>query len=53
VGQWTLTDNVVTGGEAVSIYTVDESETASLMQKLQDFSPLLPKEVIQSGRYLY
>jgi hypothetical protein len=24
-----------------------------LMQKLQDFSTLLPKEVKQSGRYLY
>jgi len=32
---------------------VDESETASLIQKLRDFSPLLPKGVSQSGRYLY
>jgi hypothetical protein len=53
VGQWTLPDNVVAGGETVSIYAVDESETAPLMQKLQDFSTLLPKEVKQSGRYLY
>jgi hypothetical protein len=53
VGQWALPDNVVTGGDAVSIYAVDESETAPLMQKLQDFSTLLPKEVKQSGRYLY
>ncbi|MGB7591476.1 MAG: hypothetical protein WBO19_09570, partial [Terriglobia bacterium] len=53
VGQWALPDNVVAGGDTVSIYAVDESETAPLMQKLQDFSPLLPKEVIQSGRYLY
>jgi hypothetical protein len=53
VGQWTLPDNVVAGGDTVSIYAVDESETAPLMQKLQDFSPLLPKEVNQSGRYLY
>jgi hypothetical protein len=53
VGQWALPDNVVAGGDAVSIYAVDESETASLMQKLQDFSSLLPKEVKQSGRYLY
>jgi hypothetical protein len=53
VGQWSLTDNVVTGGETVSIYAVDESETVPLMQKLQDFSPLLPKAVKQSGRYLY
>jgi hypothetical protein len=52
-GQWALPDNVVTGGDAVSIYAVDESETDSLMQKLQDFSPRLPKEVKQSGRYLY
>jgi hypothetical protein len=53
VGQWALPDNVVAGGDTVSIYAVDESETAPLMQKLQDFSPLLPKEVNQSGRYLY
>jgi hypothetical protein len=53
VGQWTLPDNVVTGGETVSIYAVDESETTPLMQKLLDFSPLLPKGVKQSGRYLY
>jgi hypothetical protein len=53
VGQWTLTDNVVTGGATVSIYAVDESETVPLMQKLQDFSPMLPKGVKQSGRYLY
>ena len=53
VGEWTLPDNVVTGGETVSIYAVDESETVPLMQKLQDFSPLLPKGVKQSGRYLY
>jgi hypothetical protein len=53
VGQWAIPDNLVAGGDTVSIYAVDESETAPLIQKLQDFSPLLPKEVKQSGRYLY
>jgi hypothetical protein len=53
VGQWVLPDNVVAGGDTVSIYAVDESETVPLMQKLQDFSPFLPKAVKQSGRYLY
>jgi len=53
VGEWTLPDNVVTGGDTVSIYAVDESETVPLMQNLQDFAPSLPKEVKQSGRYLY
>jgi hypothetical protein len=53
VGQWRLPDNVVAGGDTVSIYAVDESETVPLMQKLQDFSPFLPKAVRQSGRYLY
>jgi len=53
VGAWTLPDNVVTGGETVSIYAVDESETIPLMQNLQEFSALLPKGVKQSGRYLY
>jgi len=53
VGQWALTDNVVAGGDTVSIYAVDESETVPLMQKLQEFSAFLPKGVKQSGRYLY
>jgi hypothetical protein len=53
VGQWALPDNVVAGGDTVSIYAVDESETAPLIQNLQDFSSLLPKDVKQSGRYLY
>jgi uncharacterized membrane protein (DUF441 family) len=53
VGQWALPDNVVAGGDTVSIYAVDESETVPLMQKLQDFSSMLPKGVKQSGRYLY
>jgi hypothetical protein len=52
-GQWALPDNVVTGGDAVSIYAVDESETLPLMQNLRDFSRLLPQHVKQSGRYLY
>jgi len=53
VGQWALPDNVVAGGDTVSIYAVDESETVPLMQKLQEFSSHLPKGVKQSGRYLY
>jgi hypothetical protein len=53
VGQWALPDNVVAGGDTVSIYAVDESETGPLMQKLQEFSPDLPQHVKQSGRYLY
>jgi hypothetical protein len=53
VGEWVLPDNVVAGGDTVSIYAVDESETVPLMQKLQDFSTYLPKGVKQSGRYLY
>jgi hypothetical protein len=53
VGQWTIPDNVVTGGDTVSIYAVDESETASLLQNLKDFAPRLPSDVRQSGRYLY
>jgi hypothetical protein len=53
IGQWALPDNVVAGGDKVSIYAVDESETVPLMQNLQDFSSMLPKGVKQSGRYLY
>jgi hypothetical protein len=53
VGRWTLLDNVVAGGDTVSIYAVDETETLPLMQKLREFSASLPKGVQQSGRYLY
>ena len=53
VGQWAIPDNVVAGGDTISIYAVDESETVPLMQNLRDFSPLLPGDVKQSGRYLY
>ena len=53
VGQWTVPDNVVAGGDTISIYAVDEAETASLIEKLKDFSPFLPSGVRQNGRYLY
>jgi hypothetical protein len=53
VGQWTVPDNVVAGGDTISFYAVDEAETASLIEKLKDFSPFLPRGVRQNGRYLY
>jgi len=52
VGRWTIPNNVVLGGDTVSIYAVDPSEVPHLTQCLRDFSRRLPRDVIQSGSYL-
>ena len=51
VGEWTIQHNVVCGGEKVSFYAVDSTETENLIKNLQEFSKLLPSDVIQSGKY--
>jgi hypothetical protein len=52
VGQWTIRNNVVLGGDTVSIYAVDPSEVSYLIQCLREFSARLPRDVVQSGSYL-
>jgi hypothetical protein len=52
VGRWTIQDNVIAGGDTVSIYAVDPSEVSHLIQCLREFSQRLPRDVIQSGSYL-
>ncbi len=52
VGRWTIPDNVVLGGDTVSIYAVDPSEVPHLIQCLREFSRRLPRDVIQRGSYL-
>ncbi len=47
VGEWTIQNNVVCGGETVSFYAVDTSEKDLLTQHLRGFSHSLPKDVIQ------
>jgi hypothetical protein len=52
VGQWTIQNNVVVGGDTVSFYALDASEVSHLSQCLREFSLRLPRDVIQSGSYL-
>ncbi len=50
VGRWTIPNNVILGGDTVSIYAVDPSETAHLSESLTGFSSHLPADVIQRGQ---
>jgi hypothetical protein len=52
VGQWTIRNNVIAGGDTVSFYALDPSEVSHLIQCLREFSLRLPRDVIQSGSYL-
>ena len=52
VGQWTIRNNVVVGGDTVSFYAVGVSEVPYLSQCLREYSARLPHDVIQRGSYL-
>jgi hypothetical protein len=52
VGQWTIRNNVIAGGDTVAFYALDPSEVSHLIQCLREFSLRLPRDVIQSGGYL-
>ena len=47
VGEWTIQNNVVCGGETVSFYAVDTSEKDHLIQHLREFSRRRPEDVIR------
>lgn len=51
VGQWTIPNNVVTGGETVSFYAVAPDEVASLAAHLRQFAVRLPSSVKPSGLF--
>jgi hypothetical protein len=46
VGEWTIQNNVVCGGNTVSFFAVDPSEKELLTQHLLEFSSKLPADVI-------
>jgi hypothetical protein len=52
VGQWTIRNDVIEGGDTVSFYALAPAEVSHLVQCLREFSPKLPRDVIQSGSYL-
>lgn len=52
VGMWSISNNVVCGGNTVTFYAVDSLEVPNLMENLKEFSSQLPKDVIQRGKYI-
>jgi hypothetical protein len=52
VGQWTIRHNVILGADTVSFYALDPAEVSHLSQCLREFSPRLPRDLIQHGSYL-
>ena len=52
LGEWEIADNLVCGWYVVSFYAVKASEARSLEENLAEFSPKLPKRVIQRGSYV-
>lgn len=52
VGQWTISNNVVCGGETVSFYAIAPKEKGRLVDCLRCFSRTLPRSVKQSGLYV-
>lgn len=51
VGQWRITNRVIAGGEAVSLFAVDPGVRDELRRNLQQFSAELPADVVQCGEY--
>lgn len=52
IGEWTISDNVVCGGDRVSIYAVAPQEAPALTEHLRAFAASLPPAVKQSGAYV-
>jgi len=52
VGRWRIQDNVVTGGDTVSLYALDPAEAPRLAEALRRFAPRLPRSVQQAGAYM-
>ena len=52
VGEWKIQNNVVTGGDTVSFYALSFEEEKKLIENLQIFSSTMPKDIIQTGKYI-
>ncbi|MFA0823378.1 MAG: hypothetical protein ACC612_10880 [Methanomethylovorans sp.] len=52
VGQWTIPNNVVCGGDTVTFYATNPEEERKLKENLRIFSSNLPIDIKQSGSYL-
>lgn len=45
VATWQISDNVITGGDTVSFYSIDSTSGQELRRNIAAFEPLLPKKV--------
>ncbi len=52
VGEWTIADNMICAGPTVSFWATDKAGANRLAMDLKDFSPSLPRTVIQTGNYM-
>ena len=52
VGIWIIPDNVVCGGDTVSFYAVTPEAEGELIKNLISFSPQLPADVKEHGKYM-
>ncbi len=53
VGKWRILRNLVCGDDVVTFYAIGPDEQPVLAANLREFSGRLPKEVVESGKYLY
>ncbi|WP_370576019.1 hypothetical protein [Methanomethylovorans sp.] len=51
VGQWTIPNNVICGGDTVSFYATNPEEEKKLEENLKMFSSNLPMDIKQTGNY--
>ena len=51
VGQWTIPNNVIVANITVTFFAANPSLAPRLIRELQEFSPTLPKDIVQAGLY--
>ena len=52
VGEWITPNCVVCGWDIVTFYAIENDEIEALKQNLREYSSALPREVVQTGRYM-
>jgi hypothetical protein len=46
VATWQIQDNIISGDDVVSFYSLDSSNTTKFAQELRAYEPQLPKTVV-------
>lgn len=52
IGQWKIPNRITCFMDTVSFYAIDPQDAANLTRNLRAFSPQLPPDVEQSGKYM-